>query len=340
MQKASYFVGVDISSEYFTATIIKDPQDQILTGVDFSNELSGFENFADLLSENAIPKDEVAICMETTGVYSEKICYFLHNNDYIVYSEQPNKVKKAFNVNRHKTDSVDSEQIAEYIYRFEDRAQQWQPREDILEKIKTLLNSRELLVKYKTGISNHLHAIKRKEVKTETAIDSLEEERQNIQEKIDRMEDEMDDLVKQKEDIKRIFYILRSAPGYKTFLPLRLIVKTNGFKMNVGYKNLASNIGISPLKNQSGKSRHKKDKSRGNGNAALRKLLRLAARSVVTHKERFRKYYLRKLNEGKPETLVLNNVANKLLKMTFAMVRDGKEYIPNHQSVNPVLKKC
>ena len=337
MPKASYFVGIDISSEYFTVSILQDPKNPILTGIDFSNEISGFENFADLLSEKLIPKDKVAICMETTGVYSEKICYYLHNNEYPVYSEQPNKVKKAFNVNRHKTDSVDSEQIAEYIYRFEDRAQQWQPREDILEKIKTLLNSRELLVKYKTGISNHLHAIKRKEVKTETAIDSLEKERESIQEKIDLMEDKMDELVKKKKNIKKIYYILRSAPGHKTFLPLRLIVKTNGFKMDVGPKNLASNIGISPLKNQSGKSKHKKDKSRGNGNAALRKLLRLAARSVVTHKEKFRKYYLRKLEEGKPKPLVLNNVANKLLKMTFAMVRDGKEYIPNHQSVNPNL---
>jgi hypothetical protein len=39
----------------------------------------------------------------------------------------------------------------------------------------------------------------------------------------------------------------------------------------------------------------------------------LAARSVATHNELFKKYYLRKQAEGKAKQLVLNNIANKLL---------------------------
>lgn len=337
MQKASYFVGIDISSKYFTVSIIKNPDNIITQGIDLSNDISGFKELEELLEEYSISNNEAAICMECTGVYSEKICYYLYQNEYKVYSEQPNKVKKAFDANSHKTDSVDSRQIAEYMYRFEDKAQLWEPREDVLEEIKTLLNARELLVKHKTAATNHLHAIKKKEVLSETAIDTLEENVKELEEKIDKMENKMNSLVKKKPEINEYHQILKTCPGTGSLLSFRVLVKTNGFKKDVGYKDLSSHIGICPFKNQSGTSWDKKAKSRGSGNAAIRKLLRLAARSVKTHNEKFRKYYLRKREEGKPKPLVLNNIGNKLLKILFAMARDKKEYIPNHKSVNPAI---
>ena len=47
----------------------------------------------------------------------------------------------------------------------------------------------------------------------------------------------------------------------------------------------------------------------------------LSAMLVATHNAEFRKYYLRKVAEGKPKRLVLNNVANKLLKIVCALVK-------------------
>jgi hypothetical protein len=73
----------------------------------------------------------------------------------------------------------------------------------------------------------------------------------------------------------------------------------------------------------------------------MRKLLRLAAQSVATHEATFRQYYLRKLAEGKAKALVLNNIANKLLKVACALIRNNTNYIKEHRSVHPMyLKKC
>ena len=69
----------------------------------------------------------------------------------------------------------------------------------------------------------------------------------------------------------------------------------------------------------------------------MRKLLHLAARSLVTHDRNFRKYYLRKLEEGKPKKVVLNNVANKLLKVLCAIIRDQTAYNGNYKSINPMM---
>ncbi len=46
------------------------------------------------------------------------------------------------------------------------------------------------------------------------------------------------------------------------------------------------------------------------------------------------KYYLRKLAEGKAKKLVLNNVANKLIKIACAMLKSNSRYISTYRSVN------
>ena len=80
---------------------------------------------------------------------------------------------------------------------------------------------------------------------------------------------------------------------------------------------------------------HKRAHIRHYGPNASRKLLRLAAQSVATHNVTFRRYYKRKLLEGKAKALVLNNIANKLLKIACAIVRDNTRYIKEHRSVHP-----
>jgi cobalamin biosynthesis protein CbiD len=62
----------------------------------------------------------------------------------------------------------------------------------------------------------------------------------------------------------------------------------------------------------------------------------LAARSVVMHNADFKKYYLRKLAEGKAKKLVLNNVANKLIKIACAMVKNNSRYESAYRSINPM----
>jgi len=67
--------------------------------------------------------------------------------------------------------------------------------------------------------------------------------------------------------------------------------------------------------------------------------LRLAAQSVATHDVTFRHYYLRKLAQGKAKALVLNNIANKLLKVACAMIQNNTRYIKDYRSIHPMYFK-
>ena len=82
----------------------------------------------------------------------------------------------------------------------------------------------------------------------------------------------------------------------------------------------------------------KKATSRRYGPPVLRKLLYLAAMTLKRYVPRFERYYLRKLAEGKPARLVLNNISNKLLRIICAVLRSGHQpYYETHRSVTPNL---
>ncbi|GAH05902.1 unnamed protein product, partial [marine sediment metagenome] len=53
----------------------------------------------------------------------------------------------------------------------------------------------------------------------------------------------------------------------------------------------------------------------------------------------FRRYYLRKLDQGKPKPLVLNNIANKLLKIACTIIRNNTRYIKDYRSIHPMYLK-
>jgi len=336
MVKTNFFIGIDISSDYFTVTVITNPKTIIFEGLEFSNDSSGFKDFCRILKSKFINSHNSIICMENTGVYSEKISHHFYQNDFKIILEQPLKVKRAFTINEHKTDSIDSRQIAEYVYRFKDKVNLWQPRKTILEKLNTILNTRELFVKQKVAIQNNLTSLMKKEIIVKECVQLLKKSICDLQKKIDSLEKEMDSLIQLNQHIKHKYYILISAKGVGKYLALRLIIKTNVFDMKVNYKNLASNIGICPFKNQSGTSIKKRDRSKGVGDEPLRKLLKLASCSLVRKGQPYRQYFLRKIDDGKPKNLVLNNIANKFLKMLFALIQNDQEYILGYSSINPV----
>ncbi len=120
----------------------------------FANIVDGFIMFVSWLESCRVKPSHCIICMEATGVYDEDIAHFLVTQGFTVSVEPPLKVKRAFNPVGHKTDPVDSRQIAEYAYRFHDELTLWQPKDEIIEKIRHLLSARELFTKQSVAIQN------------------------------------------------------------------------------------------------------------------------------------------------------------------------------------------
>ena len=117
-----------------------------------------------------------------------------------------------------------------------------------------------------------------------------------------------------------------------------LIIKTDNFKRVSTAKKCATLAGISPFPNATGKS------DKGNhvshmGDKQLKSLLFMCARSAVVHFEKMRVYKMKKHEiEHKHIYVVLNNVANRLLKILYTLVKKGELYDPAYLPRDPRLK--
>lgn len=341
MNKPDYFVGIDIASATFTSAIgsMGEKWQILVKPVQFANEYDSFSKYMKWLQDHGVKPGNSVICMEATGVYNEILAHFLIANQYKVAIEPPLKVKRAFHPEGHKSDPVDSCQISEYAYRFWDELSLWKPREEILEQIKTLLTAREQFVTEKTGHQNALKALERKKVRTHLAESMHQKMISELKEYIHGIEEEIRHLVDQDPDFRNMIRLLISIPGVGLLLAAQILVVIHSAPMPLSPKTLAAFAGICPYEDSSGTSINHRPTSRHYGPPGLRKLLFLAALSISTHNPQFRIYFLRKVQEGKPKQLVINNIANKLLKVIVAVVRTNTPFIPNYRSVNPGLLK-
>lgn len=332
----SYLVGIDPAAESFTAAALTVPEHLAVEPASFDNTAEGFTAFEAWLAGAGLTAQNSLICVENTGVYSEALCYDLHRRGFPLSLIDPYAVWRAFKQGP-KTDPLDSRKIAEYAYRYRDQLRLWQPNELVVEQVRVLLSTREQLVEQKTATANARQALKRKPVQTPAANQALETTIIHLKEQINAIEAEIRRLISEHPATAQMLSLLTSAPGVGLLLGAHLMVLTNGFAEVPSHRSLAQYLGIAPNDFKSGTSVRRRARSRGYGSAPVRKLLHLAARSVRTHHAGYRHYFLRKVQEGKDVPLVLNNIANKLLKTLCAMMKNKQPYIATYQSVNPTL---
>jgi transposase len=341
MNKPTLYIGIDVGSETFTASIGKFEEEKkwqiVAKPTSFENNYDAFSQFLYWLNKNKVLAKDSIVCMESTGVYGEAIAYFLVSNGYQLVIETPLKVKRAFDPEGHKSDPVDSCQIAEYAYRFFDELRCWRPKDVIIEQLKTLLTVREQLVQQKTAHKNANIAIKRKVVRTPLAEDVHEKAIKEFTEHIKAVEKEIKRLIDEDPSSRELQRLIETVPGIGSIFATFLVVTMYSAPEPYNPKALAAYIGICPYENSSGTSRKKRPTSRHYGPSPNRRLIYLAAMSVRQHAPAFERYFLRKLYDGKQKQLILNNIANKLLKIVCAVARTRTPYIPGYRSINPQL---
>lgn len=338
MNDRNYYVGIDIAEADFTADIIDQPGHTIAAQEKIENRPGGFRLFTTWLGQYGVTPSNSLLCLENTGVYGESLSYYLLAEGYFVAVVPPHQAKKAFTT-LTKNDRIDARQLAEYAYRYRDRLSPWKPLAPVLEQIKVLYATREHFTRQLIGNKNALTAIRKKVVQTRLANDSYRAMIKQLTARIAAIDKEIEKLVDDNPAFRQLSDLADSAPGVGKLLANTLMVMTEGFTTQLEHKKFCSRIGIAPHEHQSGTSVCYTPRSLGHGNARVRKLLHLAARSVATHNEEFRRYYLRKLAQGKNKQLILNNIANKLIKIIFAIVASRTPYNKGYRSVNPIYLK-
>jgi transposase len=334
MNTIHYYIGIDVSDKTFDVAVITAPDSITTTAFGMPNTTTGFRDVCQHLKDNGIPISASIVTMESTGVYSDRLSHYLYEQGFTVCVEPPQKVKKAF-TEKPKTDPVDAGQIAEYGFRFRDKLHQWEPPSDVLERIKTLLTLRDLLKKASAASMNARRAWRHKHRVPEQTVTYTTTVIKHLSATVRDIEREMRRELQHNPGMYQITMNLTTMPGVGFLLAVNMAVLTDGFTRHVNHRELSAYVGMCPYPHQSGTSVYQPPTSDGAGPPRVRRLLYLAAMSARQHHPELKQYYERKRAQGKPGKVVMNNVANKLLKMMCAMILSGKPYLRDYRSQQP-----
>lgn len=136
----------------------------------------------------------------------------------------------------------------------------------------------------------------------------------------------MIDIVKQDEELEKMYTILLSVEEIGKVTALMFLVTTNGFAHFSEAKKFACYAGVVPFECTSGKSIRGKNKVSHFANKEMKSALHLCALTLINSKGELGDYYRRKVAEGKNKMSVLNAMRNKIILRVFACIKNNKIY--------------
>ncbi len=283
-----YSAGVDVSGDDFKACFSQiDPEQRVkVRGTrKFTNTPSGFKAFDAWLKK--YHKDRsvaLKVILEATGVYHEKLAYFLHGKGYRVCVVLPNRSKKYLESLglKSKTDKLDAKGLAQMGA--ERHLGQWQPFSDHIYELKTLTRHRSRIQKMITRVENQIHAHEKMGHVTKSVVRQLKQMLKAFKKQLKAMESEIEKVLQRDEQVAaRAKRIAGSINGVGLLTVVTIAAGTNGFQLFSSQGQLTSYSGYDVVENESGKRRGKTRISK-KGNTYIRKALYFPALNVVQRK--------------------------------------------------------
>ena len=317
-------IGIDVGKETIDACVHSSQNAQV-----FENTASGYKKLDKwVLKYIPCAKENILIAFEHTGLYSFPLSVYLTESAYKYIVIPGLEIRRSLGMSRGKDDQVDAKRIAQYAYEKRARLTPYKlPSKHIIE-IKRLLSLREKLVKQRAGYQATLKENKRFLIRKENRIlfEVHEKMINELNKQIQKVDKELDDFIKKDPQMKKMYELIVSIKGVGPQTALFMIVLTNGFTKFEKWRKFACYAGTAPFPNKSGISLKGRTKVSHLANKKMKALLSSCAVSAIQHNPEMRRYYLRRIEEGKNEMSTINIIRNKILSRIFAVVSRGTPY--------------
>ncbi len=322
--------GIDLASEKFDVNFLNE-NGRVCHKI-VRNTRNQIEKFLETLPDNAW------LVAEYTGVYGDLLLYLANIHGVRISYVPGYEIKHSSGLVKGKSDSNDAALIREYGERYIDKLTVTGFPSESIYKLKELYSTRRLLVQQRKQLYTILAGDKHRPMQCEVAVRIKEQMVAELDKALSNIEQEMQKLIDNDESLRKSAEIACSVPGIGKVTATELIIKTDNFKRVATARKCASLAGIAPFPNATGKSDKGNHVSRF-GDKELKTLLFMCAQSAATYFEKMHVYKMKKLEvEKKHFFIVMNNIANRLLKILYALIRTGKTYDPLYISRDPRLK--
>lgn len=325
-----FFIGVDISK--LTLDFVVSDSQSTLFHVQVSNDLKGIRAFVARCKQDKIIWSKTLLCMEHTGIYNNTVIEFFHQKKIEICVEHGRQIKQSMGMVRGKNDKVDALRISQYARRFQDKIQLWKPERDVLKEIRHLTALRKRLINAKNQLKTPIKEAEKWLPKIMVKeMNSLNQPAvKAIQKQIKAVDQKLNAIINTDPQLNHLFNIVTSVSGVGPVLCYELLLTTKEFTSIKDPRKYASYAGVAPFDNLSGTSLRGSKRVSPMANKAVKKILHMAALSVVSREGEMTNFYRRKVDEGKNKMAAINAVRNKIIHRVFACVRKNEKYDNNY----------
>lgn len=328
------YVGIDISKEKLNLCYLKDLA--VVCEEECANDAKGIKKAlkASFKALGVLPED-VLICAEFTGRYIYPLTVTCQELDVFLWLDDPTRIKNSLGLTRGKNDAIDAMRIAEYAYRYSDKAVRYAIPDTALVSMKNLLSDREFLLtdkkRYQAQLSDQKKYMapgdfKHKNSRWNKVIKAIDAQIEAIDAEIDSIIAVDPVLARQKE-------LLTSIDGIGERIAINMIAITGGFSRFQNARQFCSFAGLTPYKYDSGTSVRSRAKISKRANQTMKALLHMSAVNVATRMKEgeYKDYYERKLKEGKHKMCIFNVLRAKLVHRMFSVIKRDELYTKQYR---------
>ena len=335
-----YSVGSDIGKDQFDACISVIDREQNVKPIaqrKFDNNPGGFKAFIEWQVRKCKLPIPVVFSMEATGVYYERLAWFLHRKGLYVSVVLPNKARKYLQSVglKSKNDKIDSAGLARMAA--EQKLSRWQaPLESIIE-LRDITRQRESLQVSRTRFNNQLSSYKCGEFVNPVIVKNLREIIALLDKQIKATEKMIKEKIDSNAEIKDRINNIVEIKGVSYLTVATVVAETGGFEMFMNIRQLVGYAGYDVVENQSGKhvGRTKISKK---GNAHIRRILHMPSFNVVSYGEPvFCNLYNRVYSRTKIKMKAYVAVQRELLCLIYTLWKKNEKYVRDYNE-HPVLQ--
>lgn len=313
----------DFSIELFSYKVFKNNDSGVKLLVDWVNKLTDYD----------VP---VRYVMEATGVYHQKLAYYLVDNGCQISIVLPNKISNYIRTLELKTitDKSCSQAIAQFG--LERKLDKWAKPKSIYKELQQLTRERDQIVQERSVIKNQIHAEKTESEPNQKSLERMQARIRFLNSQEKEIKADITDIVSKDPDLKQVINNITTIPGVGELTAVIVLAETNGFELIRNKSQLSSYAGLDVKEKQSGTSVKGKPRISKKGNRNLRKSMHLPSLTAVKWDENFKNIYARLISKNGIKMKALVAVQRKILELIYILFKNetvyDKEYITKNSA--------
>jgi len=317
--RLSFSLGIDVGKASLELALRNGKDTVARTTV--SNDLEGHKNLADWLQDRGAGPENTCVCMEASGNFQEAVARFLHEEDYRVSVVNARRIKgyAASQLQRTKTDAADAALIARFGWREDLRA--WEPPSASESRLQELTRARQALQKEKTRTQNRLDEAEDEAVRR--AHRGLLDE---IERRIEDLEEEIDEHVKEDSELERQCSLLETIPGIGLQTAAIVVAELGSPERFESARQAAAYAGLVPRHHESGTSVRGAPRMSKVGNGRLRRAMYFPAMTALRFNSAVKAFGDRLKERGKEKMVVVGAAMRKLLHICYGVLKSGRPF--------------